>query len=149
MLSVGQQFPEFSLSDQNDQKHDRSSLIGSKTIVYFYPKDDTSGCTTQACAFQESLPQFVGAKVFGVSPDGVKSHRKFADKYGLTFTLLADVETELSRACEVWVEKSMYGKKYLGIERTTFLLDEQGVITHIWTKVKPVGHAREVLDALR
>lgn len=148
MLTVGQPFPEFELKDQNGETHTRESLLGSATILYFYPKDDTSGCTAEACAFQESMPKFAGAKVIGVSPDSEKSHKKFADKYGLAFTLLADTETALCQACGVWVEKSMYGKKYMGVERTTCLVDANGVVTHVWNKVKVPGHAEEVLAAL-
>jgi peroxiredoxin Q/BCP len=148
MLTVGSQFPEFSLQNQDGETVTNAELMGSATVVYFYPKDDTSGCTLEACAFQESFPRFKGAKVVGVSPDPVKSHRKFADKYGLSFTLLADVEQSLCNACGVWVEKSMYGKKYMGVERTTFILDENGVVTKVFNKVKPQGHAEEVLAAL-
>jgi peroxiredoxin Q/BCP len=148
MIDVGQDFPDFELHDENGQLVRREQLLGSKTIVYFYPKDDTSGCTAEACEFRDSLPKFVGAKVVGVSPDNTKSHRKFVDKYQLNFPLLSDVEQKLSGALGVWVEKSMYGKKYMGIERTTYLLDENGVILKVWRKVKPQGHAEEVLQAI-
>lgn len=148
MISVGQPFPAFSLPDQDGRTVDQSILRGQKTIVYFYPKDDTSGCTAEACEFRDAMPRFSGAVVIGVSPDGPKSHRKFADKYGLPFTLLADEEHKLAEACGVWVEKSMYGKKYMGVERTTFLVDENGLVQHVWRKVKPQGHAAEVLAAL-
>jgi peroxiredoxin Q/BCP len=148
MLEVGQPFPEFSLQDQHGQIHTRESLVGAKTIVYFYPKDDTSGCTKEACEFRDLLPRFEGARVIGVSPDDVKSHKKFADKYDLGFVLLADVEQQLCQACGVWVEKSMYGKKYMGVERTTFLLDENANVARVWNKVKPEGHAEAVRAAL-
>ena len=149
MLTVGAPFPDFSLPDQNGETVSKTDLLGQKTIIYFYPKDDTSGCTAQACGFQESMPAFTGARVVGVSPDSTKSHKKFADKYGLNFTLLADTETTLCESCGVWVEKSMYGKKYMGVERTTFLVDAEGVIQHIWNKVKATGHASEVLIELK
>lgn len=149
MLTTGQPFPDFRLSDQDGVDHTLTDFAGAPLIVYFYPKDDTSGCTVEACEFQETVPKFVGAKVVGVSPDNVKSHKKFADKYGLKFTLLADVDHSLAESAGVWVEKSMYGKKYMGIERTTFLLDADGVVARVWNKVKPAGHAEEVLNALK
>lgn len=148
MIQQGQPFPEFSLPDQTGAVHTLDSFKGSKTIVYFYPKDDTSGCTTEACEFRDTLPRFEGAKVVGVSPDSPKSHAKFAAKYQLEFTLLADEEQTLLEAVGVWVEKSMYGKKYMGVERTTVLLDESGIVIKVWNKVKPAGHAAEVLAAL-
>jgi peroxiredoxin Q/BCP len=116
--------------------------------VFFYPKDDTSGCTIEACEFRDAMPQFAGAKVVGVSPDSAKSHTKFRTKFNLNYDLLADTEQTLCNACGVWVEKSMYGKKYMGVERTTFLLDAKGDIARIWRKVKPEGHAEEVRTAL-
>lgn len=149
MIDVGQPFPAFSLSDQDGKVHDLESIKGAPCIVYFYPKDDTSGCTVEACEFRDALPQFTGARVVGVSPDGVKSHQKFAAKHSLGFTLLADTEQELCNACGVWVEKSMYGRKYMGVERTTFLLDSDGIVRKVWRKVKPEGHAQEVLEAVR
>lgn len=148
MMSEGQRFPEFFLLNQNSETITLESLIGSPTIVYFYPKDDTSGCTVEACEFRDTLPRFEGAKIFGVSPDSVKSHIKFIEKFQLNFDLLADTEQALCNACGVWVEKSMYGKKYMGVERTTFLLDSAGVIRKVWRKVKPQGHAEEVRAAL-
>jgi len=149
MLNVGDAFPDFKLENQDGNVVTKADLLGSKTVVYFYPKDDTPGCTTEACEFKEIAPQYLGAKVVGVSPDGVKCHRKFADKYELGFTLFADTEHSLAEACGVWVEKSMYGKKYMGVERSTFILDEQGVIQTVFAKVKPKGHANEVLSALK
>jgi peroxiredoxin Q/BCP len=148
MLKVGDRFPEFSLEDQNGRRWERADLLGSRAVVYFYPKDDTSGCTLESCQFQERLADFESAHVFGVSPDSVKSHAKFANKYGLKFSLLADTETELCQACGVWAEKSMYGKKYMGVLRTTFVLDAEGLVTHIFEKVKPDGHAAEVRAAI-
>lgn len=148
MIEEGAKFPTFALPDQDGNLVTDESLRGSKVVVYFYPKDDTSGCTKEACGFRDEMPRFEGVRVIGVSPDSVASHRKFADKHGLNFTLLADVEHTLAEAAGVWVEKSMYGKKYMGIERTTFLLDEEGRVLKVWRKVKPEGHAAEVLAAL-
>lgn len=148
MIEAGASFPEFELLNQDSTVITKASLAGKPAVIYFYPKDDTSGCTAEACEFQMSLPNIEGVRVVGVSPDPVKSHRKFADKYGLTFDLLADTEKQLTEAVGVWVEKSMYGKKYMGVERTTFLLDENGVVTRVFAKVKPQGHAAEVKAAL-
>lgn len=127
----------------------KGDLLGAKAIVYFYPKDDTSGCTVEACEFRDSLPRFEGARVIGVSPDSPKSHQKFVAKFQLPFTLLADVDKTLAEGCGVWVEKSMYGKKYMGVARTTFLIDERGIVERVWRQVKPQGHAAEVLGALK
>lgn len=138
-------FPEFSLPDQDGATVTLDDLKGGRTIVYFYPKDDTPGCTAEACGINESLPNFAGARVFGVSPDSPKSHKKFADKHGLRFTLLADTEHTLAEACGVWAEKQMMGKKYMGVARTTYLLDENGVVLHAWDKVNPKGHEKEIL----
>lgn len=148
MIEEGAKFPTFALPDQDGNLVTDESLRGSKVVVYFYPKDDTSGCTKEACGFRDEMPRFEAVRVIGVSPDSVASHRKFADKHGLNFTLLADVDHTLAEAAGVWVEKSMYGKKYMGIERTTFLLDEEGRVLKVWRKVKPEGHAAEVLAAL-
>lgn len=149
MITKGSPFPAFSLPDENGATISLDSLKGSKVVFYFYPKDDTSGCTTEACEFRDVLPDIPGAKVVGVSPDDSKSHRKFADKYNLPFTLLADTSHELCEAVGVWVEKSMYGNKYMGVERTTFIVDEQGTIIEVFNKVKPLGHAEEVKAALQ
>jgi peroxiredoxin Q/BCP len=148
MIDVGARFPDFSLPDQHGKLVALADLKGAPTVVYFYPKDDTSGCTVEACEFQSILPEVKGARVIGVSPDSSKSHLKFASKFGLEFTLLADVEKVLCGACGVWVEKSMYGKKYMGVERSTFLLDRNGVVCNVWRKVKPEGHAAEVYAAI-
>jgi peroxiredoxin Q/BCP len=148
MLQVGDAFPDFSLPDQNGKVHTKADLIGKPALVYFYPKDDTPGCTTEACEIRESFPRFEGVTVFGVSPDGVESHRKFADKYDLPFTLLADEKHELAEACGVWGEKSLYGKIVQGFNRVSFLLDGNGIVTKVWPKVKAAGHAEEVLAAL-
>ncbi|RYG47776.1 thioredoxin-dependent thiol peroxidase [bacterium] len=148
MIEVGQPFPPFSLPDQDGNVLSLDDLKGERAVIYFYPKDDTSGCTTQACGLQERLADIPGARVLGVSPDSPKSHRKFADKFGLKFTLLADTEKSLCEACGVWVEKSMYGKKYMGVARTTFLLDANGIVTKVFEKVKPETHTADVIAAL-
>jgi peroxiredoxin Q/BCP len=148
MLSVGETFPSFTLHDQNGNTITLDDLKGSKTVVYFYPKDDTPGCTVEACDFRDLSPKIGDAKVIGVSPDPVKSHRKFADKFGLGFSLLADEDHTLAEAVGVWVEKSMYGRKYMGVDRTTFVLDETGVVEKVFAKVNPKGHADEVLASL-
>jgi len=148
MLTVGQPFPEFSLPDQTGRVWTLKDLQGSASIIYFYPKDDTSGCTQEACDFRDALPKLDAVKVIGVSPDSAKSHETFALKYGLPFPLLADTEKELATACGVWVQKSMYGKSYLGIERTTVRLDAKGIIQSIWSKVKVPGHVDSVLAAI-
>ena len=153
MLKVGDPFPEFSLpvvagAEGDEKTLTTADLKGSPSVVYFYPKDDTSGCTTQACGFQERLAEIPGARVYGVSPDGIKSHRKFAGKFGLAFPLVADEEHVLAEACGVWGEKSMYGKKYMGILRTTFVLDADGRVATVFEGVKPAGHAAEVIAAL-
>ena len=124
---------------------------GKNVILYFYPKDDTPGCTKEACAFQESLPDFSGADavVIGVSKDSEASHDKFKKKYGLEFALVSDSDGAICEAYGVWVEKMNYGKKYMGIERSTFLIDKTGVVRQAWRKVKVDGHAGKVLDALK
>lgn len=144
MLSVGVPFPSFSISDQDGNIVTQEDLKGSKSVVYFYPKDDTPGCTVEACDFQARLQEIPGAKVYGVSPDSVKKHRKFADKFSLTFPLLADTEKQLIEACGLWIEKSFMGKKYMGVDRTTYVLDENGVILKVFEKVNPIGHAAEI-----
>lgn len=148
MIEEGDKFPLMALRDQDGVEFNMKQLLGKKFLVYFYPKDDTSGCTKEACDFRDRMPKFKGIKVIGVSPDGPKSHRKFIDKYSLPFTLLADEDHKLAEACGVWVEKSMYGKKYMGILRSTYLIDEKGIVEKMWSKVNPDGHAEEVLAAL-
>lgn len=147
MLSEGQPFPEFTLRDQDGNELSSASLRGSPYVLYFYPKDDTSGCTAQACSLRDSLPN-LGRRVIGVSPDGVKSHRKFVDKYALNFTLLADEDHNFAEACGVWVEKSMYGKTYMGVERSTFLVDANGIVEKIFRKVKPQDHADFLIEQM-
>lgn len=148
MLQRGEDFPDFELQDQDGKTVRRDDLLGQRSIVYFYPKDDTPGCTAESCGFRDALPRFTGARVFGVSPDSVKSHAKFRDKHRLNFTLLADPDRKLIEALGLWVEKSLYGKKYMGVARTTFLLDPAGKVERVWEKVKPEGHEQEVLAAL-
>lgn len=148
MISVGSAFPEFSLTDQAGQVHTLASLNGTRFVLFCYPKDDTGGCTQEACEFRDTLPSFKDARVLGISPDPVKSHAKFAAKHSLPYPLLSDPEQSLLEALGVWVEKSMYGRKYMGVERTTFLVDAEGRVEKIWTKVKPAGHAEDVLSAL-
>lgn len=149
MIQEGEPFPDFSLLDQAGRLVTNADWRGEKTVVYFYPKDDTPGCTVEACEFRDAALSFAGARVVGVSPDRPISHQKFIAKFDLNFTLLADVDHVLAEACGVWVEKSMYGKTYMGIERSTFLVDEHGVVAKIWRKVKPQGHAEQVAAALR
>jgi peroxiredoxin Q/BCP len=149
-LSVGDKAPDFSLPSTDGSVISLKELRGKKIVLYFYPKDDTSGCTKEACSFTENLGRVrkKGAEIFGVSADSVKSHQKFTEKYSLAFPLLSDESKEMIKAYGVWKEKSMYGKKYMGIERTTFIIDEKGKIAHIFPKVKVEGHTEEVLAVL-
>jgi len=148
MLAQGDKAPSFSAIDQNALKHESKQLKGQRYLVYFYPKDSTPGCTTQACGLQSDLEQFntLGIEVFGVSMDSVASHKKFADKYGLQFPLLADTEKQLIEAYGVWIEKSMYGKKYMGISRSSFLIGANGKVEQVWEKVNTKTHAQDVLN---
>lgn len=134
---------------KNGQVH-LADLKGKVVVLYFYPKDDTPGCTKEACSFRDAnhLMQKRGIVVLGVSADDVASHQKFADKYGLQFPLLADTDTAVAQRYDVWKEKNMYGKKYMGVNRSTFLIDKDGVVRKIWHKVKPEGHAEEVLETV-
>ena len=147
---VGDKAPEFKLQTTGGRDIRLSEFRGKKIVLYFYPKDDTSGCTREACSFQENLGQLKrrGVVVLGVSADSVESHAKFADKYGLSFPLLSDEKKEVCKAYGVWKEKSLYGRKYMGIERTTFVIDEKGLIQRVFPKVKVDGHTQEVLAAL-
>lgn len=149
--TVGDIAPDFTVPTDQDTPLTLSSLRGKAVVLYFYPKDDTSGCTTQACEFRDTFPRFKRGKavILGVSPDSVKSHVKFKTKFDLPFTLLADTEKTVVQAYGVWKEKSMYGRKYMGVERTTFLIDAHGVIRQVFEKVKPAGHADEVMAALK
>ncbi|MDY7227619.1 thioredoxin-dependent thiol peroxidase [Hyalangium rubrum] len=147
---VGSQAPAFQLSDQTGKTVSLSQFAGKHVVLYFYPKDNTSGCTKEACDFRDehSALEKAGAVVVGVSPDSVKSHEKFVAKYSLPFTLLADPEHKLADAYGVWGEKSLYGRKFMGITRTTVLIDPQGRVKQVWPKVKVTGHVGEVLSAL-
>lgn len=142
--------PAFSLPDQNGQIHKLSDYKGKWVLLYFYPKDDTAGCTKEACAIKDKFPSFtkLGAVVLGVSKDSSQSHDKFARKYKLPFTLLADESTQVQQSYGVWQEKSMYGRKYMGTARTSFLINPQGKIAKVYEKVKPETHASEVLRDL-
>ena len=150
MLEVGTKAPEFTLPDQNGEMHSLSDYRGQKVVLYFYPKDSTPGCTKQACNFGELLPQFreKGAVVIGVSKDSVASHKKFEEKYGLPFTLLSDVERTVIEAYDVWKEKKNYGKITMGIVRTTYLIDEDGMIVMANDKVKAAEDPENMLQKL-
>ncbi len=150
-INQGDQAPDFSLPASRGRTVSAGMLRGKPYVLYFYPKADTSGCTKEACAFQEALPQFsgLGLDVVGVSRDPVRALDKFAAKYALDFLLASDEAGALTEAYGVWVEKSMYGKKYMGIERSTFLVDANGYVARVWPKVKVEGHAAEVLSAAR
>lgn len=149
-LSVGSEAPDFKLPTQLGTTISLSELKGNKVILYFYPKADTSGCTKEACSFEENLSQLkrLNIPVIGVSRDPVQRLEKFAKKYNLTFALASDEKGSVTEAYGVWVEKSMYGRKYMGIERTTFLIDEKGKIAAIWNKVKVTGHVENILKTL-
>ena len=150
MLKVGNKAPDFTLPSNEDAEVSLKDYRGKKVVLYFYPKDDTSGCTKEACSFRDNLARVKrkGAVIFGVSADSVTSHQKFIDKYDLTFPLLSDESKEMIKAYGVWKEKSFMGRKYMGIERTTFIIDEQGKIAHIFPKVSVEGHTEEVLEKL-
>jgi peroxiredoxin Q/BCP len=149
-LTPGVLAPDIRLNADDGSTVALSDLRGQRVVVYFYPKDDTSGCTMQACEFRDHATDFddAGARVIGVSPDSIPSHVKFRDKHGLPFTLLSDPDHVLAEAYGVWVEKSMYGRKYMGIERSTFVIGPDGVLEHALYKVKPAGHAESILDVL-
>lgn len=150
MIAEGKKAPNIKLPDADGEIVDLSKLKGTTVVVYFYPKDDTSGCTKEAIDFTAHMEDFdaAGAVVLGISPDSENSHKKFADKHALTVRLLADTEKKAVEDYGVWVEKSMYGKKYMGVERATFLIDKSGKVAKIWRKVKVPGHVAEVLAAL-
>jgi peroxiredoxin Q/BCP len=150
MIEAGQPAPDFTLSDQHGETVTLSRFKGEPVVLYFYPKDDTPGCTTEACAFRDARAAYeeAGARVLGVSPDDVASHRKFAEKYELPFTLLADPDRAVCEAYGVWQEKNLYGKKSMGVVRSTFVIDREGVVRKVYKRVKVDGHAQAVLDAL-
>jgi len=151
VIKEGDEIPDFSLPADDGTIVTQDSLRGRNTVLYFYPKDDTSGCTMEACEFRDAFPQFgkIDAQVIGVSPDGIESHRKFKKKYHLPFRLLADEGHKLADQFGVWKEKSMYGRRYMGVERTTVILDRDGRIARIFAKVRVPGHVGEVESALR
>lgn len=151
MLKVGNKAPRFELKDQNGKVHKLEDYLGKNVLIYFYPKDDTSGCTAEACAIRDAEPNFkkLKCKVLGISADSVESHKKFKDKYDLNFTLLSDEGKKVINKYGVWQEKSMYGRKYMGIARTSFLVGKKGEILKIYEKVKPAIHAEELIEDLK
>lgn len=150
MPAEGSKAPEIDLPTDNGGHFKLSDLKGQKVLVYFYPKDDTSGCTTESCSFSENIKSFekLGCAIVGISKDSVKSHDKFKAKYDLQFPLASDHENDVCERYGVWVEKSMYGRKYMGIDRTTFLINENGAVEKIWNKVKINGHTEEIMETL-
>ncbi len=150
MPQAGTSAPAFTLDTDTGVRLSLKDLKGKPVVLYFYPKDDTSGCTVEACEFRDAFPRFKKSKavILGISPDSVESHQKFKAKYHLPFTLLADPDHSVAEHYGVWKEKSMYGRKYMGIERTTFIIDAAGMVAKMFPKVKPKGHAEEVQAAL-
>ena len=146
-LPVGSIAPDFTLPDENGDMHSLSDYRGKKVVLYFYPKDDTSGCTTEACEFRDDYDVYekAGVVILGVSKDGQKSHTKFKTKYDLPFTLLSDESTEMQQEYGVWGTKKMYGREYMGTYRTTYVIDEEGKIVKVFEKVKPKGHSQMIL----
>lgn len=151
MIEEGKKAPDFALPEDNGGEVRLSKLKGRPVVVYFYPKDDTSGCTQEAKNFSCLAAEFAaeGVELVGISPDSPKSHQKFKSKHDLSVRLLADEQKEVATAYGVWVEKSMYGKKYMGVERSTFLIDKTGKVARSWRKVRVPGHADEVLEAVK
>lgn len=147
MLQAGQKAPDFNLLNEKGENVTWGDFENQKVILYFYPKDDTPGCTTQACSYRDHFDEFVkrGYKIIGVSKDDVKSHQRFLGKYELNFTLLSDPDTTVIQAYDCWKEKSLYGKKYMGTARTTFVIDEQGIILKVFENVDPKGDVQQVL----
>jgi peroxiredoxin Q/BCP len=150
-VEVGQPAPDFAMPTGGGGEVSLAGLKGKKVVLFFYPKDDTPGCTKEACTFNDNLPDFSGvdAVVIGVSKDSVASHDKFAKKYGLNIVLASDEKTDVAERYGVWVEKSMYGKKYMGMERSSFLIGPDGKVAKVWRKVKPETHPAEVLAAVK
>jgi peroxiredoxin Q/BCP len=151
MLEEGKKAPNFKLKDQNGITVSLSDFRGKNVVLYFYPKDNTSGCTAEACNFRDDFPKFkkVDAVILGVSPDSVQSHKKFAEKNNLNFILLSDEKKEVLEKYDVWKEKSMYGRKYMGVVRTTYVIDPKRIIKKIFRKVKVPSHNKEVMEALK
>jgi thioredoxin-dependent peroxiredoxin len=151
MIEAGQAAPDFTLKDQDGHEVTLSRLTGQAVVLYFYPRDDTPGCTKEACAFRDARAEYAkaGAKVIGVSPDTLASHKKFAEKFQLPFTLVADPEKSVCQSYGVWQEKTLYGKTSMGVVRTTFLIDGDGIVRHVFPKVKVDGHSEAVLEAIR
>ncbi len=150
-VTIGKSAPDFTLPTDGGGKVSLKGLRGQNVVLYFYPKDDTTGCTAEACGFRDALPKFakVDATVIGISRDSVASHDKFKTKYKLPFALASDEKGQVTEKYGVWVEKSLYGRKYMGIERATFLIDAKGVVRQAWRKVKVPGHVEEVLKAVK
>lgn len=151
MVEVGKKAPAFSLPDSVGKKRSLKEFLGKKVILYFYPKDNTSGCTAEACDFRDLFPKFKNddAVVLGMSPDSPQSHTKFAKKFDLPFILLSDEKKEVLQKYDVWKEKNMYGRKYMGVVRTTMIIDEKGIVRKIYPKVKVAGHVEEVYKDLK
>lgn len=150
-IKPGHAAPDFSLADENGIKLKLSDYRGIPVVLYFYPKDDTPGCTQEACNFRDDYSAYLeaGITILGVSPDSPKAHSRFKKKYNLPFTLLSDEDHSVAELYGVWVLKNMYGKKYYGVSRTTFLINQTGIIVKVFEKVKPAQHSKEVLEALR
>jgi thioredoxin-dependent peroxiredoxin len=150
-ISTGIPAPEFSLIDETGTSRSLSEFRGHPVVLYFYPKDDTPGCTTEACNFRDDYSDYLkaGVTIIGVSPDSSSSHAKFKAKYGLPFSLLADTEHKVCELYKVWGKKKNYGREYMGVYRTTYLIDEQGLIIHVFENVKPAGHSMEILAELK
>jgi len=150
MVEIGQPAPDFTLPDQDGHEVTLSAQKGKPVVLYFYPRDDTPGCTREACNFRDARAEYekAGARVIGVSPDNPASHKKFAAKYELPFTLVADTERTVCQAYGVWKEKNLYGKKSMGVERTTFLIDRDGIVRKVFPKVRVDGHSDAVLEAI-
>jgi peroxiredoxin Q/BCP len=151
MIEAGQPAPEFTLNDQRGMPVSLAQFKGSPVVLYFYPKDDTSACTKEACGFRDEFADYAkaGAVILGVSPDSTDSHARFAKKFDLPFRLLADPGSKICETYGVWKEKNMYGKKYMGVERTTFVIDAKGMVRTVFPKVKVEGHPQAVLEAIK
>lgn len=150
MLDIGVKAPDFKLPDQNGKEHSLSDFLGKKVVLYFYSKDNTSGCTKQACGFAENYPHFIekNAVVVGVSKDSISSHKKFEEKYNLPFILLSDTELDVIKAYDVWKEKKLYGKVSMGVVRTTYLINEKGIIEKAFDKVKAAENPAQMLELI-